>query len=198
VKNFGGYQMIEKIEELRKIVSDAPESATHFADVGNVESISTRGGEFGGGVRKYYRRRSTCYFDVYFDGKWYEYYAMPSVIKIEHIKTIIAQHDEIERLREQLVNVFSNAEIPKNGKAGCIGEVEFKVEGANVCPECCISGSSQLCGLCHGESGEGGVSDLTVSVPWGVCKEIWLKINKIKAQEIIKETKNNDNTTATN
>lgn len=90
---------------------------------------------------------------------------------------------------EVKVLAFEQAGIPKKAKAGCIGEFKFTIEGARGCPECYDKGPSNDCEMCGGESGENGVSDLTVSVPWDLCKEIWLTMNQFAANELRQQAK---------
>lgn len=87
---------------------------------------------------------------------------------------------------KQQAKAFENAQIPHRGKAGCIGEFEFTIEDGVCCPECWEEQSND-CQLCNGQSNESGLSDLTATVPWDLCKEIWLRMNKIYAEQLRKE-----------
>lgn len=86
---------------------------------------------------------------------------------------------------EQKVEAFENAQIPRHAKAGCIGEFNFVIEYGRVCPEC-WQDKDDSCHMCNGESDENGLSDLTATVPWDLCKDIWLRMNKIYAEQLRK------------
>ncbi|KRS22850.1 hypothetical protein AAY72_01705 [Alishewanella sp. WH16-1] len=101
----------------------------------------------------------------------------------ESHKCLAARDAEVKAL------AFEQAGIPKKAKAGCIGEFKFTIEGARCCPECYNNGPANDCEMCGGESGENGVSDLTVSVPWDLCKEIWLTMNQFAANELRQQAK---------
>lgn len=90
-----------------------------------------------------------------------------------------------------LANAFERAAIPKSAKAGCIGEFSFVIENGRVCPVCYNDGHSKECELCNGESGEDGSADLTVTVPWDTCKEIWLAMNKFAAMDLRRQADSN-------
>ena len=87
---------------------------------------------------------------------------------------------------EQKVEAFENAQIPRHAKAGCIGEFNFTIEDANCCPQCWYRKSDD-CDMCNGKTDDNGLSDLTATVPWVLCKEIWLRMNKIYAEQLNKE-----------
>lgn len=86
---------------------------------------------------------------------------------------------------EKKIEAFEKAQIPRHAKAGCIGEFKFNIEGANCCPEC-YHDKKDDCELCEGDTDENGLSDLTATVPWDLCKEIWLRMNKIYAEQLRK------------
>lgn len=90
---------------------------------------------------------------------------------------------------EQKIEAFEKAQIPRKAKAGCIGEFNFTIEDGVCCPEC-WNEQSDDCHMCNGKSNERGLSDLTASVPWDLCKEIWLRMNKIYAEQLRKEQQN--------
>lgn len=107
---------------------------------------------------------------------------------IESHKTLAREAIEVAKAQEDFVmariaEAFEKAQIPKHAKAGCIGEFEFTIEDDVCCPECWEEQSND-CQLCNGESNESGLSDLTATVPWDLCKEIWLRMNRIYAEEL--------------
>lgn len=87
---------------------------------------------------------------------------------------------------EKKIEAFEKANIPRRAKAGCIGEFEFVIKDATCCPECWQEQNDD-CHMCDGKSDESGLSDLTAAVPWDLCKEIWLRMNKIYAEQLRKE-----------
>jgi hypothetical protein len=89
-------------------------------------------------------------------------------------------------IASEIAKAFEKAEIPHRAKAGCIGEFTFTLEDGVCCPEC-WNEQSDDCQMCNGESDESGLSDLTATVPWDLCKEIWLRMNKIYAEQLRKE-----------
>lgn len=84
---------------------------------------------------------------------------------------------------EQKASEFESTHIPRYAKAGCIGEFGFTIEDGICCPQCWEQQDDD-CDLCGGKSNESGFSDLKVTVPWDLCKSIWLAMNKIKAEEL--------------
>jgi DNA repair exonuclease SbcCD ATPase subunit len=90
---------------------------------------------------------------------------------------------------EKKIEAFENAQIPQHAKAGCIGEFNFIIEDGECCPECWQE-QDDNCHMCNGNSDESGLSDLTATVPWDLCKEIWLRMNKIYAEQLRKEQEN--------
>lgn len=104
-------------------------------------------------------------------------------------RRLVEQWDEATKatpqqsLAERDADLFDNASIPKHAKSGCIGEFNFTIENGLCCPQCWHKQDDE-CDLCNGASGEGGYSDLSVTVPWDVCKAIWKAMNKVKAEEI--------------
>jgi hypothetical protein len=116
-------------------------------------------------------------------------------LRISKQKEIIGRYAkegiEIAKDQEQfcidrVVDAFEKAKIPRLAKAGCIGEFKFTIENANCCPEC-YHQKSDDCELCEGDTDENGLADLTATVPWDLCKEIWLRMNKIYAEQLRKK-----------
>ncbi|GEA08525.1 hypothetical protein KUL42_32860 [Alteromonas sp. KUL42] len=95
-------------------------------------------------------------------------------------KTIEAMEGCIAR---EIAKAFEKAEIPRRAKAGCIGEFKFTIEKANCCPEC-YHDKKDDCEICEGDTDENGLADLTATVPWDLCKDIWLRMNRIYAEEL--------------
>lgn len=100
------------------------------------------------------------------------------------------EKEAIEMAKEQerfagglVIREFENTRIPRHAKAGCIGEFKFTIENGNCCPEC-YHEKRDDCELCEGDTDANGLSDLTATVPWDLCKDIWLAMNKIKAEEL--------------
>ena len=89
-------------------------------------------------------------------------------------------------IANEITKAFEKAEIPRHAKVGCIGEFKFNIEGANCCPEC-YHDKKDDCELCEGDTDENGLSDLTATVPWVLCKDIWLRMNKIYVEQLRKE-----------
>lgn len=83
----------------------------------------------------------------------------------------------------RIIEAFETNRIPRHAKAGCIGEFKFSIEDGVCCPQCWEQQDDD-CDLCGGKSNESGYSDLKVTVPWDLCKSIWLAMNKIKAEEL--------------
>jgi len=102
---------------------------------------------------------------------------------INQSKTIEAMEGCIAN---EIAKAFEKALIPRRAKAGCIGEFNFIIEDAICCPQCWEEKSDD-CDMCNGKSGETGLSDLTATVPWDLCKEIWLRMNKIYAEQLREE-----------
>ncbi|TKB03940.1 hypothetical protein E5672_07580 [Alteromonas portus] len=116
-------------------------------------------------------------------------------LRLEKQKEVVEryQQEAIETAKAQerfcigrVVDAFEKAQIPRHAKAGCIGEFNFIIEDGVCCPQCWEEQSAD-CDMCNGESGESGLSDLTATVPWGLCKDIWLRMNKIYAEQLRKE-----------
>ena len=91
-------------------------------------------------------------------------------------------------IASEITKAFEKAQIPRHAKAGCIGEFNFVIEDGRVCPEC-WQDKDDSCHMCNGETDENGLSDLTATVPWDLCKEIWLRMNKIYAEQLRKRGK---------
>ena len=89
-------------------------------------------------------------------------------------------------IANEIAKAFEKAEIPLRAKSGCIGEFNFTIEDGVCCPEC-WNEQSDDCHMCNGNSDESGLSDLTATVPWDLCKSIWLRMNKIYAEQLRKE-----------
>ena len=102
---------------------------------------------------------------------------------INQSKTIEAMEGCIA---SEIAKAFEKALIPRRAKAGCIGEFNFIIEDAICCPQCWEEKSDD-CDMCNGKSGETGLSDLTATVPWDLCKDIWLRMNKIYAEQLREE-----------
>lgn len=98
-------------------------------------------------------------------------------------KTIEAMEGVIA---SEIAMAFEKASIPLRAKAGCIGEFNFIIEDAICCPQCWEEKSDD-CDMCNGKSGETGLSDLTATVPWDLCKDIWLRMNKFYAEQLREE-----------
>lgn len=116
-------------------------------------------------------------------------------LRLEKQKEVVEryQQEAIETAKAQerfcigrVVDAFEKAQIPRHAKAGCIGEFNFIIEDGVCCPQCWEEQSAD-CDMCNGESDESGLSDLTATVPWGLCKDIWLRMNKIYAEQLRKE-----------
>lgn len=92
---------------------------------------------------------------------------------------------------EKQIKAFDEAEIPRKAKAGCIGEFNFTIPDAGCCPQC-FEEHTDECDMCYGNSDESGAYDITATVPWDLCKSIWLAMNKIKAEELRQQQENNN------
>ena len=64
--------------------------------------------------------------------------------------------------------------------------ISITIENANCCPEC-YHQKRDDCELCEGDTDENGLSDLKATVPWDLCKQIWLRMNKIYAEQLHEE-----------
>lgn len=98
------------------------------------------------------------------------------------------KHSPSTSLANCLADAFQNAQVPRSGKAGCIGAFELTVEKANCCPQCWHE-KDENCELCDGETDENGLGNLEVQVPWHLQKQIWLRMNKIYASQLRQQAK---------
>jgi hypothetical protein len=96
-----------------------------------------------------------------------------------------------QSLAEHDAEAIENAKVTSQMKADCMGEISLVIENGNCCPQC-WNEQDDDCDICHGESGENGISNLTIQVPWDTMKDIWKLMNKSYAKELRQQQTNGE------
>lgn len=107
----------EQIQQYREIVENAPDGATHYSESVSGKSLAQEYFRYEEDMSVLACWHTWCKYNGWCDADEEQLMEFNKIRSLDNLRTIIAQHDEIQQLRKQL-DIFYDIADNSNGVSG--------------------------------------------------------------------------------